>query len=134
MIGQPVEYGWRLSCAHPGCTAHMEQWSVGGLPHQDLDREGWFVKSVEHEEIDWTRRYRYVAFCPEHAAKAFQWKTKMAAWDKARWEFGKETHTTLFEKFRDMTRRALRMKVGQTVEEWIAANPSPTPPWEASCS
>lgn len=133
---QEVHYGWRLSCSHPGCTACIEEWSNGdGPPYQSFhqaEAEGWFVKTdgyAEHPE-GWCQKFLYRVYCPEHSAAYLAWQEKLDAWKQARWEKGKETHTTLFEKFRGMACRALGMKVGQTVEEWVAENPRPLPPWE----
>jgi len=137
-----IEWGWRIQCAEPDCKEHLSVFrSVMDEPNSTYygsgppslpytgkcSEDGWFFQSVTHRERSNSRIYR--AYCPKHSAAALVWSDKMDAWRKARWNIGKQTHTSFLDRLKEWGSHLLHIKVGQTIQEWLAANPKPEPPW-----
>lgn len=127
-----LEFGWRVQCAHPECEKHLEEWQEDsgppGLPYAREHRfRGWFWRAVRKSN---DYGYNYITYCPEHADAAFNWVDRLEAWEKNRWQKGKETHKSLFDRLTEWGAKLLNLKVAESVEDWKAENPRPTPPWE----
>jgi hypothetical protein len=127
-----LRYGWHIQCAHPGCEHTLSVHNPPGFNGPpalmlDSEHEDWFFHSMrDHGETYW-------CFCPEHADDAYTWQNDLAAWKAARWQVGKDTHTTLLGRLKEFFEVfALRKQIGDKVAEWVALNPRPLPPWEVA--
>jgi len=137
----PLQWGWKVGCAHPGCNNILEEWSeegTPGLPHwRDTDVQGWYWRAVVQRDDEGQpvhRAYRavydYWAYCPEHAAPALDYEKNLSAWKDDRHAVGKTASQQFPGLLGKLGRLLMQRAVAPTMEEWELEHPRPIPPWQ----
>ena len=143
MGSRGVKFGWRVECAAQTCNKAVELWRHVGGPQLDGGGEhasgklaGWsYWRPARGKGHRQTRDH--VAYCPEHALPAKEWRLAFYKWQAERRAVAMTKRSSLI----DIMARALcpdalytyvNKQVSLTMDEWLKQNPEPQPPWKVS--
>ena len=139
-----IQWGWKITCEHPGCNKVLERWSKNGTPPfygngllQSGSANGWYIYNtktqVSFKPADYS--LRYIVYCPEHVGPVLEWLKLFKAWRIAR-SSNKKPILTLRERLEafldpENGTRRFKKRISQLDNEWLKQNPVPLPPWKA---
>lgn len=129
-----VRWGWSIQCAHPHCTKTLMKWGKGtrnpiGPPPLNVDTGDWYFRSDSARDHFMYGYRMHRAYCPEHKLEAVRWEREVHLWNQKRNQVGQKTYIGLLDRLVDWGLTVLKLRVNQTMAEWVAENPKPKPPW-----
>jgi hypothetical protein len=142
-IMNPIEYGWRVTCAYPSCKRHVEMWSAKGYPSRATGGRysggpltGWFIYYLSYYEVEHLKcPSGHIAYCPEHAAEATIWQAAFWDWIEQRRKVRKDVALPLLDRIHALIHpeeigERMAALVARATKLWEKDHPMPQPPWK----